>query len=85
MIPIPDDVPAPVYPLVGRVLKFIKRLLCDHRWAWFRNIHGDEINHTGCRTVWICERCHKVKYDGEYITKDMAISFYQPTNTEGKS
>jgi hypothetical protein len=51
---------------------FFKRLFCRHTLAWVRNIHGDEINATGCRTVWICEKCGKYIYDKDYITRDMA-------------
>jgi len=53
--------------------KFFRRLFCHHLLAWYRNIYGDEINHTGCRTVFICEKCHKHVYIRDYITEDMAI------------
>ena len=59
-------------------IRFVRRLFCKHALAWVRNIHGDEINLTGCRTVWICEKCGKVIYDRDYITREMACVVYSP-------
>ena len=58
--------------------QFFKRLFCKHALAWVRNIYGDEINLTGCRTLWVCEKCGKYIYDRDYITKDMATKTQQP-------
>jgi len=54
----------------------INRLLCKHALAWVRNIYGDEINATNCRTVWICERCGKYIYDREYVLESSAVKVY---------
>ena len=60
--------------------RMVRRIFCKHALAWVRNIHGDEINLTGCRTVWICEKCGKVVYDRDYITRDMACVVYSPNS-----
>lgn len=65
--------------------RLVRRVFCRHALAWVRNIHGDEINATGCRTVWICEKCGKYIYDRDYITKDMACVVYDPTNAKGEA
>lgn len=49
---------------------------CDHIWGWLRNTHGDEINHCNYRTVFKCEKCNKLKYIPDYITKGMAIHIH---------
>lgn len=44
------------------MLKFIKRLLCDHGdgVSFVRNIYGDEINaFNGKRSIWVCNKCEK--------------------------
>lgn len=66
---------------------FIKRLFCRHSLAWVRNIFGDEINATGCRTVWVCQKCGKYIYDREYITEAMAcvVSKATPPQDGGNS
>lgn len=56
---------------------FFKQLFCKHLWSWFRNIHGDGINATGCRTVFICDKCDKSLYHRDYITRDMAICIHK--------
>jgi len=65
--------------------RLVRRVFCRHALAWVRNIHGDEINATACRTVWICEKCGKYIYDRDYITKDMACVVYDPTNDAGQA
>jgi hypothetical protein len=62
--------------------RLVRRVFCRHSLAWVRNIHGDEINTTGCRTVWRCDKCGKYIYARDYITKDMACVVYDPTNAE---
>ena len=62
--------------------RLVRRVFCRHALAWVKNIHGDEINATGSRTVWICEKCGKYLYARDYITKDMACVVYDPTNDE---
>lgn len=38
----------------------LKRLFCDHKYVWVRNIYGDEINAAGGRrSWWRCEKCGK--------------------------
>jgi len=64
----------------GSLRRMVRRIFCKHALAWVRNIHGDEINATGCRTVWICEKCGKVVYDPDYITRDMACVIYSPNS-----
>jgi hypothetical protein len=46
---------------------------CDHFWGWYKNTHGDEINHVSYRTVFKCEKCGKYKYYPDFISKSMAI------------
>ena len=60
--------------------RMVSRAFCKHALAWMRNIHGDEINETGCRTIWICEKCGKLKYDRDYFSRDMAVKVYAPQN-----
>ena len=60
----------------------VRRVFCRHSFAWVRNIHGDEITATGCRTVWRCDKCGKYIYDPQYFTKNMAIKIYDPTNVK---
>lgn len=57
----------------------VRRVFCRHSLAWVRNIYGDEINATECRTVWICEKCGKYIYDRDYVMKSSAIKVYDPT------
>jgi len=56
----------------------IRRFFCKHTLAWVRNIYGDEINATNCRTVWICEKCGKYVYSRDYFSKEMAIKTHSP-------
>lgn len=36
---------------------------CEHKDVIFeRNVHGDEINHLNCRSVWMCRRCGSTLY-----------------------
>jgi len=60
--------------------RMFRQAFCKHALAWLRNIHGDEINLTGRRTVWICEKCGKLKLDRDYIMRDMAVKVYAPQN-----
>ena len=62
----------------GSRRRMVRRIFCKHELAWVRNIQGDEIKLTGYRTVWICEKCGKVIYDRDYITRDMACVVYSP-------
>jgi len=55
----------------------VGRWFCRHALAWVRNIYGDEINSTNARTLWKCEKCGKLKWDREYITRNMAIKIYE--------
>lgn len=42
------------------MLKFFQRLFCQHQWAFFRNVYGDEIIMMGYkRSVWKCDKCGK--------------------------
>lgn len=47
----------------------IKMIFCRHKEIEFRrNIHGDEINHTGgMRSMWKCKRCDKFIYKKELL------------------
>jgi hypothetical protein len=62
--------------------RLVRRVFCRHSLAWVRNIHGDEMTATGCRTVWICEKCGKYIYDRDYVMKSSAIKVYDSTNAE---
>lgn len=45
------------------LLRILRRLFCRHRWEWFRNIFGDEINAAGGnRSIWRCCKCGAVQY-----------------------
>lgn len=67
--------------IVVALQRLVRRVFCRHALAWVRNIHGDEINATGCRTVWICEKCGRYIYDRDYVMKSSAIKVYDPTNS----
>jgi hypothetical protein len=42
------------------VLKFLRRLFCDHVWEWRRNLYGDQIHLSGGnRSLWCCVKCDK--------------------------
>jgi len=45
------------------VKRRLKRLFCDHEFAFVRNIYGDEIIASGYkRSEWICPTCGKRKF-----------------------
>lgn len=44
------------------MFKFFKKLKCEHTYIHIRDIHGDEINRLGARSVWKCLNCGKMKY-----------------------
>ena len=44
------------------MFKFFKKLKCKHTYIHIRDIHGDEINHLGARSVWKCLNCGKIEY-----------------------
>ena len=47
-------------------MSIIKRLLCKHEYAWYCNIYGDMINHSGgSRSVWQCKKCGKFQFRKE--------------------
>lgn len=57
-------------------LRSRRRLLCNHdHQVWVRDIYGDEINHTGKRSVWRCEKC------GAYITNEVLSRDYERGET----
>ena len=37
-------------------------LFCKHSYSHLRNIYGDEINHLGKRSIFVCKKCGKIKY-----------------------
>jgi ribosomal protein L32 len=41
---------------------WINRLLCSHQLVFVRNVHGDEINRLGCRSIWKCRKCGHSHY-----------------------
>jgi hypothetical protein len=44
----------------------LKRLFHRHKYSFIRNIHGDEIIHSGWkRSIWKCSQCDKVKLSDE--------------------
>lgn len=47
------------------LIRLWRRWRCAHRWHWFRNIYGDEINATGARSVWACYLCGAVDLRAE--------------------
>jgi hypothetical protein len=50
----------------GKILSWIKRLLCFHTdLTFFRNVYGDEINLRNCRSIWFCNNCDKMVYKNE--------------------
>ncbi len=43
-------------------MNWIKRLFCEHRFEFARNIYGDEIIDRGWkRSIWHCSRCGKTE------------------------
>ena len=45
------------------MMKWIKRLFCEHEYEFVRNIYGDEINACGgYRSIWKCKKCGKIEY-----------------------
>lgn len=48
-------------------MKFIKKLLCIHKYEFIRNIYGDEIIHLNYkRSEYKCFKCNKYFYS-EYL------------------
>lgn len=46
----------------------IQRILCNHHYINYRNIHGDEINWSGGkRTIYRCIKCGNWKFIDDYI------------------
>jgi hypothetical protein len=57
-------------------------LWCQHRrLAWVRNIHGDEINLCGQRTLWCCEDCGRLIGTSDYTPKEKAAHIYEHKGT----
>ena len=45
------------------MIKWVKRLFCEHEYEFVRNIYGDEINACGgYRSIWKCKKCGKIEY-----------------------
>ena len=45
------------------MIKWVKRLFCEHEYEFVRNIYGDEINVCeGYRSIWKCKKCGKIEY-----------------------
>ena len=44
------------------MFKFFKKLKCEHIYIHIRDIHGDEVNRFGARSVWKCLNCGKIEY-----------------------
>lgn len=44
--------------------RWLKQLLCWHLGpaTFVRNIYGDEINQSGCRSIWTCDKCGQTMY-----------------------
>lgn len=56
------------------MMKWIKRLFCEHEYEFVRNIYGDEINTCGgYRSIWKCKKCGKI----EYCKKLQTVSLLQ--------
>lgn len=52
--------------VIGFLKQWFKELRClDHYWYHERNIYGDEINYAGCRSIWKCKFCSKIKLSDE--------------------
>lgn len=49
--------------ITGRV----RQLFCKHDYTLFANIYGDLINDFDARTVYICRKCGRRKFDKEYV------------------
>ena len=44
-------------------MNLLKRLFCEHKYEFVRNIYGDEINACGgYRSIWKCKKCGKIEY-----------------------
>lgn len=46
-------------------MPWFKRLFCKHKFAWIRNIYGDEILLADARSVWRCMHCGKCQWRHE--------------------
>ena len=44
------------------MIKFIKRLACNHKYEFKENVYGDTINYLNCRSIFECVYCGKEKY-----------------------
>ena len=54
------------------MMKWIKRLFCEHEYEFVRNIYGDEINACGgYRSIWKCKKCSKIEYRKKLQTVSM--------------
>ncbi len=46
--------------------KKIKQLCCKHDYKLFANVYGDLVNDLNARTVYICKKCGKRRFDWKY-------------------
>ena len=54
------------------MIKWVKRLFCEHEYDFVRNIYGDEINACGgYRSIWKCKKCSKIEYRKNLQTVSM--------------
>ena len=54
------------------MIKWVKRLFCEHEYEFVRNIYGDEINACGgYRSIWKCKKCSKIEYRKKLQTVSM--------------
>ena len=52
--------------LWGKLMR-VKKLFCKHDYIPFANLYGDLINSLGCRTVFWCKKCGKMKFSEEFV------------------
>jgi|GEM_PF-2964241 len=64
---------------MAKLMVFIKRLFCKHKYRVIRNIYGDEINfRNGRRTELACFKCGKIKYH-----KDFLVTYENASDEKG--
>ena len=53
-----------IFKLIYMVFACVyQNLYCRHREIdWETNVFGDQINLLNCRSIWICQNCHKRFY-----------------------
>lgn len=49
-----------------KIAKRAGQVFCRHNYVLFANIYGDLINDLNARTIYICKKCGKRKFEKDY-------------------